>query len=268
MTRKGKPLTARNLSGRIDRDSYEPAYAQLANILRRQVATGVFQPGDQLPSESQLVGRFDVSPMTVRRAINLLADQGVISTAQGRGTFVRGVELSTATFGLKELQSLFSNKPQTNVKLLEARVVTADERTARKLDIALGQRVVYIRRLLTIENQPAFYHREYVVYDPARPVVEAEMEVTSLQGLFTGIGETLLKRGELGIEATILNDEEARLLEVATPAAAFCIEHLFYDLKERPVSWGWFVCHSTRLRFTTGVGIPRLDGMDQPRKER
>lgn len=258
MTRKLKSL--QSLKGElIDRTSYEPAYAQLANILRNQVATGVFQPGDQLPSESQLVERFDVSPMTVRRAINLLADQGVISTAQGRGTFVRGVELGAATFGFKELQELFSNKQQTQVKLLEARILPADERTARKLDVQTGKRVVYIRRLVSIENEPSFYHREYLVYDPTRPVVESEMEVTSLQGLFSGIGETVLTRGDLSIEATVLNDDEARILHVSTPSAAFCIEHVFYDLKNAPVSWGWFICHSSRLRFTTRVGVPHID---------
>jgi DNA-binding GntR family transcriptional regulator len=244
---------------RIDRQAFEPAYAQLADILRNQVASGVFQPGDQLPSESQLVSLYDVSPMTVRRAINTLADQGVISTAQGRGTFVRGVELGTATFGFKELQTLFSNKQQTHVKLLEARVISADERISRKLNIAIGSRIVYIRRLLLIENQPAFYHREYLVYDPTRPVVESEMEVTSLQGLFSGIGESVLKRGDLSVEATILNDEETRLLDITAPTAAFCIEHVFYDLKDAPISWGWFVCTSTRLRFTTSVGVPRLN---------
>lgn len=257
MPRKNRPLTA--ITEQIDRESFEPAYAQLVNIIRHQVATGVFQPEDQLPSESQLVNQYNVSPMTVRRAINMLVDQGVLNTAQGRGTFVRGVELGTAMFGLKELADLFSDKRQTQVKLLEASVSSADERIARKLDIAVGQRVVYIRRLLMIENQPAFYHREYVVYDPTRPVIEAEMKVTSLQGLFTGIGETLLKRGELGLEATILNADEANLLEVVSPAAAFCIEHLFYDLKDHPVSWGWFICHSARLRFATAVGVPRLD---------
>src|SRR5512133_1637646 len=92
----------------IDRDSYEPAYLQLANILRRQIADGVFHPGDQLPSEAQLVQRYALSPMTIRRSINLLADQGVISTAQGRGTFVRPVELSEAVFDLHELRTLFS----------------------------------------------------------------------------------------------------------------------------------------------------------------
>jgi GntR family transcriptional regulator len=67
---------------KIDRESYEPAYVQLANLLRRQIVDGVFRPGDQLPSVAQLCRRYGISPMTVRRSINLLADQGVVSTAR------------------------------------------------------------------------------------------------------------------------------------------------------------------------------------------
>jgi hypothetical protein len=58
------------------------------------------------------------------------------------------------------------------------------------------------------------------------------MEVTALQHLFSGSGETILKRGDLNIEAAILTDEEARLLCALQPMAAFCLEHLFYDFDD------------------------------------
>ena len=63
----------------IDRNSYEPAYAQLVRILQGQIAAGMFRPGDRLPSEAQLCERYSVSPMTVRRVINILVDQGVVT---------------------------------------------------------------------------------------------------------------------------------------------------------------------------------------------
>ncbi|MFN2217400.1 MAG: GntR family transcriptional regulator, partial [Anaerolineae bacterium] len=91
----------------IDRTLYEPAYAQLVGILRGQIAAGVFRPGDRLPSEAQLCERYSVSPMTVRRAVNILVDQGVVIAEQGRGTFVKPLELGTAIFNLDRLQRLF-----------------------------------------------------------------------------------------------------------------------------------------------------------------
>ncbi len=252
---KPEVVENQNFAKQIDRDAYEPAYAQLANILRHQIALGAFRPGDQLPSEAQLCRTYGISPMTVRRSINLLADQGVVSTAQGRGTFVRPLELGTAVFDLQELQDLFQNGGETAVKLLDVRVVSADERTARKLEINEGDNAIYIRRLLTQQEKPIFYHRAYLVYDPTRPIVEAEMDVTSLQGLLANAGNDMLKRGLLTIEATIMNEEEARILQTSLPAAAFYLEHLFYDFEERPISWGWFIIHSDQLHFTAQIGI-------------
>ena len=239
----------------IDRDAYEPAYAQLANILRRLIARGAFRPGDQLPSEAQLCRTYGISPMTVRRSINLLADQGVVSTAQGKGTFVKPLELGTAVFDLQELRDLFQANSAATVRLLDVRVVSADERTARKLGLTVGDNTIYIRRLFTQGDKPIFYHRAYLVYDPRRPIVEAEIDVTSLQGLFANVDNELLKRGLLNIEATLINEEEASILQVPLPAAAFYLEHLFYDFADRPVSWGWFIFRNDHLRFSTEIGL-------------
>ena len=193
--------------------------------------------------------------MTVRRSINWLADQGVISTAQGRGTFVKSLEWSAAQFDLQELQNLFQNGADANIKLLDVRIVSANRRTARKLGLAPGDNVIYIRRLMTREERPLFYHRAYLIYDPKRPIVEAEMDATSLQGLFATGDKSLLKRGQVTIDATLMNEEEAKILQEPTPSAAFLLEHIFYDFDDRPLSWGWFIFPSTHLRFSTQIGI-------------
>jgi len=239
----------------IDRSSYEPAYAQLVRILLGQIAAGVFRPGDRLPSEAQLCERYSVSPMTVRRVINILADQGVVIAEQGRGTFVKSLELGTATFDLNKLQQLF-REGQSTVKLLEARITLATGRTARKLALEVGDRTVFIRRLIFHDEKPMLLHREHVIYDPTRPLIEAEMEVTALRGLFSGGGGSDLKRGDLTIDATVLTEEEAALLHSETGTPAFRLEHIFYDFDDRPVSWGWLICSGDRLRFTATIGIP------------
>jgi DNA-binding GntR family transcriptional regulator len=246
---------ADDLIASIDRNSYEPAYAQLVRILTGQIKAGVFRPGDRLPSEAQLCERYGISPMTVRRVINILVDQGVVTAEQGRGTFVNPLKLGTASFDLDRLQQLF-REGQSRVKLLEARITSATERPARKLAIKVGDRTVFIRRLIFRDEEPMLLHREHVIYDPIRPIVEAEMEVTDLRGLFSGGGESDLKRGDLAIDATILTDDEAVLLNSKAGVPAFRLEHIFYDFNDQPVSWGWFICSGDRLRFTATIGIP------------
>ena len=209
---------------KIDRDAYEPAYSQLANILRRQIADGSYLPGDQLPSEAQLCAQYEVSPMTVRRSINLLAAQGVVTTAQGRGTYVKAVEVGAATFQLPPLQDLLGDDSARDIRLLEVRIVRADGRVARKLRLTTGDKVIYLRRLLTQAGEPVFYHRAYLRYDPRQPLVEAEMDVTSLQGLFTNAQNKLIKFGELNVEVTAVDEAEASLLQVPAGTPAFYLE--------------------------------------------
>lgn len=250
---------AANLPLEINRESEIPVYSQLAEILHRQILAGVYRPGEKLPSEGELVELFDVSPMTVRRAINLLAAQNIISTSHRRGTFVRAVDLRAATFSLDDLVGLFEHEG-TTVKLVEARFLLADERIARKLRIKAGARVIFIRRLLSIHNQPTLYHRAFLAFDPTRPVVEAEYQVTELMGLFRGSGNSLIKSGDLSLESIMLGDEELEILKISGPASGMLLEHVFYDFQNKPVSWGWFICHSAQLRLHTRVGLEHLNG--------
>jgi len=249
----------------VDRAAGPPVYAQVAECLHQQILAGAYRPGDRLPSEAMLVASFKVSPMTVRRAVNLLASQGIVTTARGSGTFVKEVELGTAAFYLQDLTQLFSHEAGTLIKVLEARFCPADERVARKLAIRPGERAIYIRRLLLVRGEPAFYHRGYLVNDPHRPVIEAELEVTDLKGLFQGSGSSLIKHGDLYLESTLLSEDEARLLNLTTPAAGMVLEHILYDFKNAPVSWGWFVCPSRRLRLQTRFGIEKSEWMRDER---
>lgn len=238
----------------IDRQAFEPAYIQLVNILKEQIAMGVYLPGDRLPSESELCKRYRVSPMTVRRSIKVLLDQGIVSTIQGSGTYVKPPDLAGVTFSMEEFHNIFKDKERTKVKILEVLIIKADETAAKRLAIGVGERTILISRVLIRDGDPIIFHKEQLIYDPIRPIVEAEMELTSLHGLFVGTGETKLKRGELAIEAAVLSKEEADVLNTIQMQAAFRIEHIFFDFGDKPVSWGRFICRGDRLRFAATIG--------------
>jgi GntR family transcriptional regulator len=101
----------------IDRSSYEPAYVQVVNVLSHAIATGQYRAGDQLPTEAELCAVYDVSPMTVRRAIGVLLDRGAVSTTRGRGTFVKPLELNAATVERSEFHDLLDD-PRVEVRVL------------------------------------------------------------------------------------------------------------------------------------------------------
>ena len=237
----------------IVRESFEPAYSQLANILLNQISDGSFRAGCKLPPEAELRKTYDVSAMTVRRSINILLDQGVVHTIRGKGTFVRSLNIDEITFGIKEFTDLF--KKDVSVKILEARILKATERINRQLGIDIGGKTISIKRLLSNSVGPIIYHQEFLIYDPYRPIVEAELEIVSLKGLFTGDEETNLKGGQLTIEATTINEKEAELLQAALGEPAFRLEHTFKDFQNTPLIWGWFICRGKDLRFRTKIGM-------------
>jgi DNA-binding GntR family transcriptional regulator len=247
---------------KVDHNSSEPSYAQLVRIVHAQIAMGGLRPGDRLPSESQLCEHHGVSRMTVRRAINVLVEQGLVIARQGQGTFIKPMQFWAATFGLGQLQNLTSDENGIRVKIMEASINLARGRVTRKMATKRGQRILFIRRLILSREKPVMYHREYLVYDPSRPIVESELEVTSLRGLFEGTGNSFIKRSVLSIEATVLKGDEAQLLQAPAGAAAFNLEHLFYDFEDRPISWGWFICPGANLRFTTMVGAHNKESLN------
>ena len=79
-----------NASHRIFGSTPIPRYLQLAELVRQRVAKGHWPPGSMLPSIEHLMQEFDVARVTVRQAIALLAEEGLLSPQRGRGTFVTG----------------------------------------------------------------------------------------------------------------------------------------------------------------------------------
>lgn len=243
------------MAQRIDKDRFEPAYAQLAAILRRQIAEGLYPPGDRIPSESSISKKYGVSPMTVRQAIGVLTEQGLLDRVQGSGTFVKPLNLTESRFELDSLREIFQDTETTQVKVLQLTLARADAKTAEKLDLPLGVRVILIQRLLLRAAQPVMFHQGHIRCDPMRPVVEAELNMGPLSELFTGQSGGAAKKGELAMIPAVLGESEARLLGHPVGTPAFRLEYVVYDFDDAPFGWGWFVAPPDVLKLETRLGI-------------
>lgn len=240
--------------GKGGRRAGEPAYRRIVNVLTSRIAHGVYRPGGQLPTEAMLREEFGVSPMTIRRAIGILLDRGLVSTTPGKGTFVRSLDLGEAVFRLQEVTDQWAEGDSVEVRLLEASIAPATDNVAAVLRLAPGARTVYLRRLLVRDGVPIVYHREHVVYDETRPLVEAQLQITSLEGLLQGTAGAGLPSGDLSIQAVSLGPIAAELLQQSHGSPALCLEHVFSDFDGVPVSWGWFLCRAGQFRLSTHLG--------------
>lgn len=133
-------------------------YAQVADALRADIRAGRFGPGDRLPSERELVARFDVSAGSVRAALVQLRAEGLIVSYQGRGVFV------TEQTGLRRLstdittgEGFYTMLNRTGIEPATVTTVTrapATDEVAEWLGVPPGEEVVIRARILRTEGQP------------------------------------------------------------------------------------------------------------------
>ena len=75
----------------LDYRDARPIYTQIVDNFRNQIAAGILQPGDKLPSVRELAQQLSINPNTIQRAYRELESQGIIQTLPGKGCFVCGV---------------------------------------------------------------------------------------------------------------------------------------------------------------------------------
>jgi GntR family transcriptional regulator len=140
---------------RIDISSALPYYAQLYAILKARITGGEWPAGHRLPSEPELCELYDVSRITVRQALALLAQDGHITRGRGKGTFVRDTRLTAAPRSVSSFSSELHDlgmKPGSRV--LDVRLSEASAALAEEMNLDPGASVVRIRRLRLADDRP------------------------------------------------------------------------------------------------------------------
>ena len=143
----------------------QPQYSLLAETLIREINAGTYPVGTHLPPEMTLCSRFAMSRNTVRSAIRVLVDMGLVSRHAGIGTVVKARSASPRyVLEVASLSELFPRIDLTEQLLISTTDVTADEPLALILDCALGQSWVRFEtmRRLRKERLPVAFSEIYV----------------------------------------------------------------------------------------------------------
>src|SRR5690349_10159610 len=105
--------------GNIDHRSPIPLYFQLKGVLEREIVATRWQTGGRLPSEGEICDHFKISRATVRQALGLLENEGMITRHKGRGTFVS--ESKTRSWLLQSPGGFFSRSEEHTCELQSRR---------------------------------------------------------------------------------------------------------------------------------------------------
>ncbi len=158
----------------MDKDLPVPLYHQLEEVLKADIESGKWRPGEQIPTETVLAERFGVSKITVRQALQNLADLGYIRREHGRGTFV-----STRKFdeGPRELTSFTEEMTRHRLapasRILRQWVERAASRVAEALHLPVDSPVYVLRRVRLADGEPVTVQTAHI---PASLVPGLTME--------------------------------------------------------------------------------------------
>ncbi|MDR2456063.1 MAG: GntR family transcriptional regulator [Deltaproteobacteria bacterium] len=231
----------------------QKAYLRLADAIRLRILDGVYQPGERIPTETDLSQISGLSPLTVRQALGLLVDEGLLERFIGRGTFVRKLNWQKAAFTIEGLIQEIS-RPGAKVKVIKSEVRHASESLARTLELPPGHPVIYLKRTISSPQNVYLVQESQLKPDFRQPIMEAELEATYLAGIFNGGGRGLIKSADLTVCPKILSEEDASLLHKRPGDPAFELDYVFFGAQD-PLAVGFFTIPKEVLRLSSVIGV-------------
>jgi GntR family transcriptional regulator len=220
----------------IDERLPTPLYHQLFLVLRERIRSGAFPAGAVLPGEQELCRIFDLSRITVKRAMNELAAAGLVSRHRGRGTVVTYNAAVPVVKGSFEnlLASLRQMGLATQVQLIEVTETPAAEEIADLLDLDPGAPVQRAVRLRKIEGSPFSFLITHVPMDIARGYRPEDLARAPLLQLLDAAGWHA-EEAEQWVTACAAEPPAAQALQVPTGAPLLKIMRVMRDPDGRAI---------------------------------
>ncbi len=236
------------LTDQVDSTSDRPVYKQIADFLRVSIAHGRLHEGDQLPSEAQLMQHYGVARMTIRNAIRLLQDEGLVVAEHGRGVYVRNrppvKRLASDRFARrhrKEGKAAFITEAEQvggspQVDMIEVREGRAPAEVADRLKLPDEAITVIRSRRYSLDGRPVETAISYIPGDIASgtPIGVPNPGPGGIYARLEELGHTLERFTE-DVTARMPSPEETRVLNLPPGVPVFRLVRTAYDVDGRAV---------------------------------
>jgi GntR family transcriptional regulator len=188
----------------------------------------------------------------VRKAIQNLIERGLVEVRRGKGTFVNQPKITqelTKLTGFVEDMLVLGRNP--TARLLEKRILAADETVARHLALAPGTLVVRLRRVRFADGVAMSFDETYLPSDIGEKVAENDLEAEPVFALLEEKYDTPLVEAEYKLEAAAADPVAAQALQVPSGSPIFLIERTSYSTGNRPVDFERLHYRGDLIRFVT-----------------
>lgn len=228
-----------------------PLHLDISQQIYQRIIAGDYSPGTKLPSERELISEFQVSRITIRKAIANLAKQGLVITHQGKGVFVTENRKVTYTIS-NPLRFLADDLANQGIELslrnivFQPVTVSADIQTILKLDN--HQPTAYLqKKLLLINNVPGCVDITYILPDIAQKLAAELQQKMTFPVLEAN--NIPVERVEAIIECTNANLELSEYLDVPLGHPLLVYRHTAYTTNNRPVVHGESISRGDRFCY-------------------
>lgn len=234
----------------LNRNSFEPLYSQLAEKIKLMIHQQ-FSPGDLLPSETELISRYNVSRNTVRQAIEMLEQQGFVISRRGKGTYVAS---TGSRYQLHRLVSFSEDMRrrglQPGTTLLGLAGVVPPESIAAELNMQPGELAHEIRRLRLADGEPMALSTAYIPCALLSGLTGEQIASGSLFELLANHLSLSIAYANRVIRPTLATAEQAELLKIAPGSALMLVEGPAFLENDQPVEYVITHYRGDRYEFT------------------
>ncbi len=223
----------------IDKNSSEPAYLQIAAVLKELLRSGKISADTAMPAERVLAQQFGVSRMTMRQANNLMEREGLIERQRGRGTF------ATRNRILKQEQEMRSFSEEIrrrggvpSSRLISFKTIEADTSVAEYFGIAPGDPLYVIERVRLADNVPVAFESLQIPSCLCPKLERFNLVDYSLYQILEENYRIHMARSEEELSAILPKKLHRKLLEVPRNTAVLLIKRKTYTNEGKPLELG------------------------------
>jgi GntR family transcriptional regulator len=224
----------------------------VANVLRGQILRGAF-PAGVLPDERELIAEFGTSRNTVRQALGLLRDEGLVERRRGVGTVVVGRSYEHPLGQLSGLAEVLQRHGSVVNEVREARTVQPPHSVARRLELPEGSPAVYLERLRRVDGAALSLDCTYLIPEVGDPLLARVREAPDtlrrhdVFDLIETAAGAPLGRAEIAVQAMVADPATCAVLEMPGGGAVLAVERLTRLADGRPADLEFLHLRGDRL---------------------